>query len=200
MRFAFLVVSSCVVVACGGEVSGGIDSGAPLDAAKDVVATTDAGNGCNSNTDCRSDGYCDFHGRCALSSNRFGKCIFKPTVCGKPSGPAYVCGCDGKTYSSECEAKTLGVDVDDNGGCGSPGKEFQKCGAKFCNVLTQYCIVTGNDAIDPNDPVARTYSCAPLPGTCTSGATCACFPQNIPCGGGKCEQTNGLVTFICPGG
>ena len=100
-------------------------------------------------------------------------------------------------YPSECQAKSKGVDVNDQGGCPSPGKEFVGCGSHFCNVLSQYCLIASNDVIVPNDPVPRTYSCAPLPLQCT---TCACFPGNFPCAGGKCAEANGLVTMTCHGG
>lgn len=202
MRSSFFVLGAFVAVACGGQVSTGIDGGSPTDGGgKDVVVTGDGGSGCNSNADCRSDGYCDFHGRCALSSNRFGKCIFKPTTCPPQTTPSYVCGCDGKSYPSACDAHLGGIDVNDQGGCPSPGKEFVACGPLFCNVLNQYCIVTSNDAIDPTDPVKAIYGCAPLPQTCpTKPATCGCFPTNFPCGGGQCSEANGLVTMRCPGG
>ena len=107
-----------------------LDAGS-VDAGTDVASDAPVGS-CNANTDCRSDGYCDFHGRCALSSNRFGKCIFKPTTCPPQAQPAYVCGCDAQAYASECEAKSQGVDVNDRGGCAPPGKEFAPCGTQFC--------------------------------------------------------------------
>jgi len=197
MRLAFFATISFVALACGGQTSTAFDAGSvPVDAAKDVVSDAPVGS-CNANDDCRSDGYCDFHGRCALSSNRFGKCIFKPTTCAPQVKPAYVCGCDGQSYASECEAKSKGVDVNDQGGCASPGKEFVACGSHFCNVLSEYCLVSGNDVIVPNDPVAKTYACAPLPLSCS---TCACFPANFPCASGKCTEASGLVTMTCPGG
>jgi hypothetical protein len=197
MRLASLAALFVVALACGGQTSTGLDASAtPNDAGGDV--TSDAAPGsCNANADCRSDGYCDFHGRCALSSNRFGKCIFRPTSCPPQVQPAYVCGCDGQAYASECEAKSKGVDVNDQGGCAPPGKEFAPCGALFCNVLSQYCLVSGNDVIVPTDPVAKVYACAPLPQNCSS---CGCFPTSFPCSGGTCAETNGLVTMTCPGG
>ncbi len=201
MRATFFFVGSAIVLACGGQVNGPSDGGASQDAAKDVTVTGDGGSGCNATSDCRSDGYCDFHGRCSLSSNRFGQCIFKPTNCPPQTTPAYVCGCDGKAYESECQAHAAGVDIDNQGSCPSPGKEYVKCGALFCNVLSQYCVITSNDAIDPKDPVPFIYGCAPIPQTCPNKpATCGCFPSGIPCSAAQCSEANGLVTIKCPGG
>jgi len=198
--FAFFASGSALVLACGGSVAQPFVDAGSSDGAKDV-ATGDGGSGCNANTDCRSDGYCDFHGRCAISSNRYGKCIFKPTNCPPQTKPTYVCGCDGKSYPSECEAKILGVDINNQGGCASPGKEFVACGPLFCNTLSEYCIITSNDALIPTDPVPFTYGCAPLPVTCPNKpADCQCFPTNFPCAAGQCSVSNGLVTMKCPGG
>ncbi len=74
------------------------------------------------------------------------------------------------------------------------------CGSKFCNVLNEYCIITSNDALVPNDPVPFVYSCAPLPGGCQNAGSCQCLPNGIPCGGATCKMNAGLVTVTCPGG
>ena len=195
---AFLFVTFALGVACGGQVGTAIDAG-PKDSGGDVVYTGDGSTSCNTNTDCRSDGYCDYHGRCALSSNRYGQCIFKPTTCPALKKPEWVCGCDGKAYPSDCEAKKLGIDVNDQGGCPSPQPGYVACGSKFCNSATEYCIVTSNDELVPNDPVPLLYACAPLPQGCTT-PTCQCFPQGIPCSAAQCKSNQGLVTVTCPGG
>lgn len=50
-----------------------------------------------------------------------GGCVTKPDPVGCNPNQEQVCGCDGKTYASQCEADANGVTVDHTGACGDGG-------------------------------------------------------------------------------
>ncbi len=108
------------------------------------------------------------------------------------------CACDGKVYSSPCDAHGSGVDVNKEGGCPAPAG-WISCGQGFCPKEASFCTKTANDAIDPNDPVKFYYQCSPLPPACQNQTSCSCFPSNTPCSAAQCSYKDGF-TIMCPGG
>lgn len=69
-------------------------------------------SGCYSNSDCMSNSYCQ---RPTGICGGAGKCSTKPELCAAVYVP--VCGCDGRTYPSSCDAAGAGVSIAHPGTC-----------------------------------------------------------------------------------
>lgn len=121
---------------------------------------------------CAEGQYCDFPEASSCGeTDRPGACRALPTICTSIYSP--VCGCDGATYSSSCEAAAAGVSVRTRGKC-EPSAETACGGLRGLTCADgQYC----------NYPPAAncgradaTGICAPTPGPCTreSRPVCGC--------------------------
>lgn len=137
--------------------------------------------------------FCDFgeDGQCG-ASDRTGICRPAPEVC--PEIWAPVCGCDGKTYESECVANGNGIAVASQGeckpagtSCGSRGQD--ECGAgEFCDF-----------------PASASCGTADAPGTCTPRPEACDLIYSPVCGcdgetyGNECDAQMRGVSVAAPG-
>jgi hypothetical protein len=119
---------------------------------------------CNDNSQCPSGSYCEKNvGGC----NSIGSCTEKPQLCPDLFIPEYVCGCDGETYDSACEAAFAGVNIVSEGEC--PCFNNSDCTpAEYCEKNLADCEGEGMCFVKPDlctqifDPVCgcdgNTYS------------------------------------------
>jgi hypothetical protein len=158
----------------------------------DAAVTSDAGipqatktaavppaMGCASNAACAADEQCVFTPQLCGKGSRPGACQKKPAGCHGPRAP--VCGCDGKIYDTECEARAAGIDLDVTGACRETVPDWIRCGAHLCDARASYCEIVLSDVFElPTDSV-----CKPLPASCLphgdTARGCDCFPQGTRC-------------------
>ena len=193
MRLGFFFAAAALVACGGGIATGNSDGGTTSDGStpgdasttKDGAPTTSCGTGCGPTQFCQLDKTC--------GNTTAGTCQSRPTGCTDIYEP--VCGVDGKTYPSPCDANAAGVDITEKGGC-PPPQGWVACGDHFCDATMYYCQVTGNDAPGPGQPCAY-EQCQQLPPECKGQTSCSCFMANSPC---QCTYAGGGFTLNCPGG
>ena len=67
---------------------------------------------------CNSALYCQLPAGQCSAPDAAGTCVKAPTFCMRVSRP--VCGCNGKTYPNECEARHVKMAIDAPGACKKP--------------------------------------------------------------------------------
>jgi hypothetical protein len=111
-----------------------------------------------------------------------GVCIMLPTGCTTDVNP--VCGCNGQTYSNDCERVRARAQLDHAGACVT-----SSCAQ--CNPATTYCQVTMGGALGSTP----SYACTPLPAACGSTPSCTCI-AGVSCG--QCTTgAGGILTATC---
>ncbi|HEX4955147.1 MAG TPA: Kazal-type serine protease inhibitor domain-containing protein [Thermoanaerobaculia bacterium] len=143
-------------------------------------------------------------GQCK-GADLMGSCVQVPEVCTQVVQP--VCGCDGKTYSNDCERLKAGAQKDHDGECAPPApqvcKDDAECGSgSFCEMPPGACFgAAGSCEAKPEicpqifDPVCgcdgKTYG-----NDCTRKSAGVRLAHKGECG----AVCGGLIGKPCPDG
>jgi len=145
-------------------------------------------NACSTSEDCSEDAFCYFVDAAACGDAAAGLCKARPMGCeDAPQGE--VCGCDGVTYDSVCEAEQAGTTVASEGACAVV--EVDECETVTCQ----------NGGVCTDLPGDDTWECACAPGY--TGTNCEidideC--ESSPCVNGDCQDlVNGWECLCAPG-
>ena len=143
-------------------------------------------------TQCPADEWCDFPRDDCGGTDDTGICKPRPIACDDRFDP--VCGCDGVVHSNACDGQAVGADINVFGGCPTE-TGFFGCGARQCEIATEFCRRVGSDIGGEPD----SFSCEPLPVGCTSASDCTCL-ANDACGT-QCSGDGATgFTVTCFGG
>jgi hypothetical protein len=193
--------------ASAGSDAGSVrDAGAPLDAGpvKDAGPASDASTawcGTRGGVQCASGEFCEFDlsAQCGVF-DQGGHCAVQPQVC--PALYKPVCGCDGRSYSSDCNAHGAGVSVKHDGLCtvaectAAGGKPKYSTGADIPSCTSgeeQWNLSGGIEPVicclpksDPGGGAGQGRTCGGIAGlACDSGSFCNYEPE---AGGQGCED------------
>jgi hypothetical protein len=122
---------------------------------------------------CDAGEYCNYPADALCGkADATGVCTARPKACDAIYAP--VCGCDGATYPSDCEAAMKGVSVATNGEC-KPTPSDVACGARLGDTCSadQYCYFTPEAICGRAD---ATGVCRPIPNGCSKelDPVCGC--------------------------
>lgn len=198
MRSLVLLLLPFALFACGGSepglTGGGGSSPSSSTGATGAGATSSGATGggntgvCNTAAECGATEYCSWHNlvckdRGTPHEDAPGACAPRDENCIDAGAGGPVCGCDGNTYPSRCDANTAGIDVQNEGGCPPPQGTFA-CGFGFCTIDVEVCVsllVDGNDQGPDGHQCVSPEACSPAACDCLGpiiGSECTCAPTN----------------------
>jgi hypothetical protein len=123
-----------------------------------VPADTTVPHACARNADCASNEICEAADwyvlptpawRTGACTGVVGRCFPRRTIDECGGVPAYVCGCDGRTYENVCEASAAGVRV---------GEPNAACGVDIHGTTDDPQVACGVDAQCPSGQLCCTHS------------------------------------------
>ena len=178
--FAFLMLGGMLggAVGCGGSVDPGsdptTDGGSTSDtgtasdgAVRDTATSTDGGTstgecGGELGLACASGMFCFYEVGTCHNPDMPGTCRKREALpCPAPGKDDAVCGCDGVTYHSACEAISSGTSIAGNGSCDAPPPPFEPCGGSsgakcaggsYCDFGTGTCPAPGSTGVCTKEP------------------------------------------------
>lgn len=160
---------------------------------KDASITDAICKPCQTAMDCGSSSLCNEGiNSCGIFGTFQGSCRARPTVCSE-NGPA-VCGCDGKRYTSTCEAHKAGVDTFNLGGCRSESPDAFRCLDSQCKA-SEICHIAVNGKQGPLQPRFN-QSCVNPPSECDEKPSCDCVKLDV---GERCWKAGDFVIVYNPG-
>jgi Kazal-type serine protease inhibitor domain len=95
-----------------------VSSGIALGLSGASAANLDEACGGPDHITCNSALYCQLPAGQCSAPDTAGTCVKAPDFCMRVSRP--VCGCNGKTYANECDARKAKVAIDTTGACKKP--------------------------------------------------------------------------------